>query len=67
MQEAAMRQRYSSDISLEQFSMIGALLERVWRKTRLCTVDLYEVLCGRADRVFVVPSYSIQGREGVGR
>jgi hypothetical protein len=46
MKEAAMRQRYPSDISREQFNLIGPLLKRAWQKTRPRAVDWYEVLRG---------------------
>ena len=45
MKEAAMRQRYPSDISRDQFNLIGPLLERARQKTRPRTVGWYELLC----------------------
>jgi transposase len=37
------RKPYPSDISLEQFEQIRPLLESVRKRTKLTTVDLYEV------------------------
>lgn len=41
-----MRQKYPSDISLEQFEKIRPLLERKRWKTHPIMLDLYDVFCG---------------------
>lgn len=40
-----MRQKYASDIRREKFAEIQPLLSRVRRRTKLTTVDPYEVFC----------------------
>ncbi len=41
-----MSHSYPSDISREQFAHILPTLESARRRTKPCTVDLYDVFCG---------------------
>ena len=44
--EDALRKKYPSDITREQFERIRPLLEQARKRTKPRTVDLYEVFCG---------------------
>ncbi|CCB87632.1 putative uncharacterized protein [Parachlamydia acanthamoebae UV-7] len=41
-----MTHSYPSDISREQFDKIKPMLESIRKKTRLRSIDLYDVFCG---------------------